>query len=132
MYIILVYDIKSDDGGQKVLSKTFKICKRYLSHIQNSVFEGELSNALSKLLMLSENYPNLKADIQFLNLQEQLQTIESEIEKSRRYYNGAVRILNTSIQKVPTCIIASLFKFSKEPFFEIENDNERENIKVKF
>ena len=92
-----------------------------------SKYEGELSNALSKLLMLSENYPNLKADIQFLNLQEQLQT-----EKSRRYYNGAVRILNTSIQKVPTCIIASLFKFSKEPFFEIENDNERENIKVKF
>ena len=91
-----------------------------------------MSNALSKLLMLSENYPNLKADSQFLNLQEQLQTIESEIEKSRRYYNGAVRILNTSIQKVPTCIIASLFKFSKEPFFEIENDNERENIKVKF
>ncbi len=45
MYIILVYDIKSDDGGQKVLSKTFKTCKRYLSHIQNSVFEGELSNA---------------------------------------------------------------------------------------
>ena len=97
-----------------------------------SKYEGELSNALSKLLMLSENYPNLKADSQFLNLQEQLQTIESEIEKSRRYYNGAVRILNTSIQKVPTCIIASLFKFSKEPFFEIENDNERENIKVKF
>ena len=97
-----------------------------------SKYEGELSNALSKLLMLSENYPNLKADRQFLNLQEQLQTIESEIEKSRRYYNGAVRILNTSIQKVPTCIIASLFKFSKEPFFEIENDNERENIKVKF
>ena len=51
--------------------------------------------------MLSENYPNLKADSQFLNLQEQLQTIESEIEKSRRYYNGAVRILNTSIQKFP-------------------------------
>ena len=97
-----------------------------------SKYEGELSNALSKLLMLSENYPNLKADSQFLNLQEQLQTIESEIEKSRRYYNGAVRILNTSIQKVPTCIIASLFKFSEEPFFEIENDNERENIKVKF
>lgn len=50
MYIILVYDIKSDDGGQKVLSKTFKTCKRYLSHIQNSVFEGELSN--SQLLKL--------------------------------------------------------------------------------
>lgn len=45
MYVILVYDIKSDDGGQKVLNRTFKTCKKYLSHIQNSVFEGELSNA---------------------------------------------------------------------------------------
>ena len=45
MYIILVYDINMDDGGRKILNKTFKICKRYLSHIQNSVFEGELSKA---------------------------------------------------------------------------------------
>lgn len=45
MYIILVYDIKSDDYGQKVLNKTFKLCKKYLSHIQNSVFEGELSES---------------------------------------------------------------------------------------
>ena len=45
MYVILVYDIKSDEGGQNVLSKTFKTCKKYLSHIQNSVFEGELSNS---------------------------------------------------------------------------------------
>ena len=45
MYVILVYDIKSDDGGQKVLNRTFKTCKRYLSHIQNSVFEGELSES---------------------------------------------------------------------------------------
>lgn len=45
MYVILVYDIKTDDGGQRVLNRTFKICKKYLSHIQNSVFEGELSEA---------------------------------------------------------------------------------------
>ena len=44
MYVVLVYDIKTDEGGPKVLNKTFKICKRYLNHIQNSVFEGELSN----------------------------------------------------------------------------------------
>ena len=43
MYVILVYDIKTDNGGQKVLNRTFKICKKYLCHIQNSVFEGELS-----------------------------------------------------------------------------------------
>ena len=45
MYVILVYDIKTDDGGQRVLNRTFKICKKYLCHIQNSVFEGELSEA---------------------------------------------------------------------------------------
>ncbi|MEF9992346.1 MAG: CRISPR-associated endonuclease Cas2 [Romboutsia sp.] len=45
MYIILVYDIKTDEGGQRVLSKVFKTCKKYLSHIQNSVFEGELSSS---------------------------------------------------------------------------------------
>ncbi len=45
MYVILVYDIKSEDGGQKIWSKTFKVCKRYLHHIQNSVFEGELTKA---------------------------------------------------------------------------------------
>lgn len=95
-------------------------------------YEGELSNALSRLLMISENYPDLKADTQFVNLQNQLQEIESEIEKSRRYYNGLVRELNTNIQKVPTCIIASVFKFKEEPFFELENKSERENIKVQF
>ncbi|EOR26380.1 CRISPR-associated protein Cas2 [Clostridium sartagoforme AAU1] len=45
MYVILVYDIKSDDGGQRVLNRTFKICKKYLSNIQNSVFEGELAES---------------------------------------------------------------------------------------
>lgn len=97
-----------------------------------SKYEGELSNALSKLLMISENYPDLKADNQFINLQKELQNIESEIEKSRRYYNGTVKNLNKTVQSVPSCIIASLFKFKEEPFFELENSAERENIKVKF
>lgn len=95
-------------------------------------YEGELSNALSRLLMISENYPDLKADAQFINLRNQLQSIESDIEKSRRYYNGIVREFNTSIQKIPTCIVASMFKFKEEPFFELENKSERENIKVQF
>lgn len=97
-----------------------------------SKYEGELSNALSRLLMISENYPDLKADNQFINLQKELQNIESEIEKSRRYYNGTVKNLNKTVQSVPSCIIASLFKFKEEPFFELENPEERENIKVKF
>ena len=97
-----------------------------------SKYEGELSNALSRLLMISENYPDLKADNQFINLQKELQNIESEIEKSRRYYNGTVKNLNKTVQSVPSCIIASLFKFKEESFFELENTAERENIKVKF
>lgn len=99
---------------------------------EKSKYEGELSNALSKLLMISENYPDLKADNQFINLQKELQNIESEIEKSRRYYNGTVKNLNKTVQSVPSCIIASLFKFKEEPFFELENSEQRENIKVKF
>ncbi|KHS57286.1 membrane protein [Terrisporobacter othiniensis] len=97
-----------------------------------SKYEGELSNALSRLLMISENYPDLKADLQFINLQKELQNIESEIEKSRRYYNGTVNNLNKVIEKVPSCIIASLFKFKEEPFFELENIEERQNVQVKF
>ncbi|MEG0856745.1 MAG: LemA family protein [Terrisporobacter sp.] len=99
---------------------------------EKTKYEGELSNALSRLLMISENYPNLKADTQFLNLQNQLQEIEGEIEKSRRYYNGTVKELNASIQKFPYCIIASIFKFKEEIFFELENKDERQNIQVKF
>ena len=95
-------------------------------------YEGELSNALSKLLMISENYPDLKANSQFINLQNELKNIESEIEKSRRYYNGTVKNLNKSIQTVPSCIVASLFGFKEEPFFELENTEERKNVQVKF
>lgn len=57
MYVILVYDIKGDDNGQKVLAKTFKICKRYLTYIQNSVFEGELSEA--QILQLQYELKNI-------------------------------------------------------------------------
>ena len=99
---------------------------------EKSKYEGELSNALSRLLMLSENYPDLKADSQFMNLQKELQGIESEIEKSRRYYNGTVKNFNKTIQSIPSCIIAGLFNFKEEPFFELENDEERKNVQVKF
>ena len=63
MYVILVYDIKSDEGGQKVLSKTFKTCKKYLSHIQNSVFEGEISKPqLTQLYQEMKPYIDTELD----------------------------------------------------------------------
>lgn len=97
-----------------------------------SKVEGELTQALGRLLMITENYPDLKADGQFLNLQKDLQNIESEIEKSRRYYNGVVSKYNIDIKKIPACIVASLCNFREEKFFELTNTAERETVKVEF
>lgn len=94
--------------------------------------EGELTKALGKLLMITENYPELKADRQFLNLQEQLKTIESEIERARRYYNGVVKDMNMAVEKIPSCLVASLCNFKEEKYFELENKEERNNVRVQF
>lgn len=93
--------------------------------------EGELTKALGRLMMLSENYPDLKADSQFLNLQKQLQSLESEISQSRKYYNGVVKSFNTITMTFPSMLVASMAKFEKAEFFIIE-ESERENVKVSF
>lgn len=93
--------------------------------------EGELTQALGRLMFLSESYPDLKADSQFLNLQNQLQTLENEISQARKYYNGIVKTFNTLILTFPSMIVASISKFEKAEFFNIE-ENERENVKVNF
>jgi len=93
--------------------------------------EGELTKALGRLMMLSENYPDLKADSQFLNLQNQLQSLEGEISQSRKYYNGIVKTYNTSTLTFPSSIVASISKFEKAEFFNIDEE-ERRNVKVSF
>lgn len=94
--------------------------------------ESQMSGAIGRLLMVVENYPDLKANTQFLELQKELKDIESEIERSRNYYNGAVTTLNTLINVIPTNIVAGMCNIKEEPFFEITNKEERENVKVKF
>lgn len=96
--------------------------------IQN---EGELTKALGRLMVLTENYPDLKADSQFLNLQNQLQSLESEISQSRKYYNGVVKSFNTIIMSFPSMLVANLSKFEKAKFFMVDEE-ERENVKVSF
>ena len=81
---------------------------------------------------MAEAYPELKADANFRDLQDKLAGIEDEIQLSRRYYNGAVRNLNTMIESFPTNIIASQFKFEKAEFFEIGDAAAREVPKVDF
>ncbi len=102
------------------------------SGVDQKIFnEGELSKALGRLMVLTENYPNLKADSQFLDLQHQLQSLEGEISQSRKYYNGVVKTYNTLTMTFPSAIVAKISKFDKAEFFVI-GEEERENVKVSF
>ena len=87
-----------------------------LSEYQAS--QGELSNALGRLLMITENYPDLKANQQFIELQAQLEGTENRISVERNRFNDVARIYNTSIRRFPTVIIARLFGFDLKPYFE--------------
>jgi LemA protein len=87
--------------------------------------ETALTLALSKLVALAENYPDLKASQNFLELQQQLSQLETELQMARRYYNGTVRNQNVLVQSFPSNVIASLFGFSQRQYFEVSNDAER-------
>ena len=91
-----------------------------------------LTNTLKSLFAVAENYPELKANQNFLDLQQQLQNIETEIANSRRYYNAVVRDYNTRREVFPSVLIASIFSFGKKPLFEVAGEEERENVKVSF
>ena|SRR5680860_267850 len=94
--------------------------------------ENALSGTLKSIFALAENYPDLKANQNFLELQRELSDTENKIQASRRFYNGNVRDFNTKIQTFPNNIIASWLKFVDREFFEIENEVERKNVEVKF
>ena len=83
--------------------------------------EKALNGSLGRLMAVAEAYPQLKADKNFLELQQQLTEIEDQIQMARRYYNGAVRNLNISIQSFPELIVAKILGFKEEPFFELED-----------
>ena len=90
----------------------------------------ELNKQMNSIIAVAENYPNLKASEQFLNLQRNLEKIESQLQAARRIYNNDVTNYNTKISVVPYNIIASIFNFESESLFELEDENARENIKV--
>lgn len=93
--------------------------------------DGELTKAISKLFALTESYPDLKANTNFQALQQELTETESKIAAARQFYNDTVMVYNNKVSMVPSNIIASLFKFNKETFFEA-NETERQNVQVKF
>ncbi len=94
--------------------------------------ENVLSGTLKSLFAVSENYPDLKASTNFLELQRELTDTEDKIQAARRFYNGNVRDLNIKVESFPSNVIASMFNFKKMDLFEIENKEEKEPVQVKF
>jgi len=95
--------------------------------------ENMLSSTLKSIFALSENYPDLKANENFVELQKELSDTENKIQAARRFYNTNVRDLNIGLKTFPKNIVAGWFKFNSKEFFELEADSiERENIKVSF
>lgn len=99
---------------------------------QQSQANAALSQGIKGIFALAENYPDLKANQNFIELQKALETVEDNLQNSRRYYNGSVRDLNTSCETFPSVLIANAFGFAKRDFFELENPEEAQNIKVSF
>ncbi|OIP65379.1 MAG: hypothetical protein COV32_01765 [Candidatus Yonathbacteria bacterium CG10_big_fil_rev_8_21_14_0_10_43_136] len=94
--------------------------------------EASLGQSLGKLLAVAEAYPDLKANQNFLSLQAELSDTENKIQAARRFYNGNVRDLNIAIESFPSNLIAKMFNFMKQEFFEVEEDTQREPVKVSF
>jgi LemA protein len=94
--------------------------------------ENMLSGTLKTLFAVSENYPDLKASENFIELQRELRDTEDKIQASRRFYNTNIRDINIKIQSFPSNIVANLFNFKKRDFFEVEDPKEKEAVKVQF
>lgn len=119
--------------------ETFENVTKARANAQNAQTVGEqqaaetqLNSALMNLFAVAEQYPELKANENFLSLQTELSAVESDIEKARRYYNGTVRDKNILVDSFPSNIVANLFGHKKADFFEIDDAIQRNAPKVEF
>lgn len=94
--------------------------------------ENMLSSTLKSLFAVAEAYPELKANQNFLALQQELSDTENKIQAARRFYNGNVMELNTKIETFPTNVIANMFNFAKREFFELDEEAAKQPVKVEF
>ncbi len=133
--------IKTVKGYAKHETKTFREVTEMRTRAQavpatdiagRAAAEGMLSQALGKLFAVAEAYPELKANENFAELQDTLETVESEIQMSRRYYNGAARALNVKVESFPSNFVASTFKFEQADYFEIADAGDRAVPEVDF
>lgn len=101
-------------------------------HAEKGAAENQLTGTLKTLFAVSENYPELKANTNFMELQRELSDTENKIQAARRFYNGNVLDYNTKIAVFPNNIIAGSFSFTKEEFFQLDNEAAKEPVAVKF
>ena len=99
---------------------------------EKAELDNQLSDTLKTIMAVSENYPDLKANQNFLELQEELKNTENKISYSRQFYNDTVTNYNTKIEQFPSNIVASMFHFTTETLFEVDNSEARKNVKVDF
>ena len=93
--------------------------------------ENMLSGALKSLFAISEGYPELKANENYLELQKQLADLEDEISQSRKYYNGVVKVMNNKVEIFPSNLFAKVFGFNRYPYF-MADEYERQNVEIRF
>jgi len=132
----LINTVKGYATHEKELFENVTKARSNAMNAQNPEEKGQaenmLSGALKSLFAVSENYPQLRANENFLELQRELSDTENKIQASRRFYNGNVRDLNTKIQIFPDSIVAGILNIQKREFFEVENEAEKKVPEVKF
>ena len=99
---------------------------------EKAELDNQLSGALKTIMSVTENYPDLKANQNFSELQEELRNTENKISYSRQFYNDSVTMYNNKLEMVPTNIIASMFKFEPAELFRVEVEEARQTVKVQF
>jgi len=99
---------------------------------EKAELDNQLSGALKTIMAVSENYPDLKANQNFSELQEELRNTENKITYSRQFYNDSVTMYNTKLEVIPTNIIAGIFGFKPEELFKVDSDEARKSVKVDF
>ena len=99
---------------------------------QKAELEGQLTDTLKTIMAVAENYPNLKADQSFNNLQTELSDTENKISYSRQFYNDTVTMYNTKLETFPSNLVASMFGFKASTLFNVDNDESKKAVKVEF
>ena len=114
-----IAELRSSWGNAKTISEKANL-------------DNQLSGAIRSIMAVAESYPDLKANKNFMQLQEELSNTENKISYARQFYNDTVTMYNTKLEVIPNNIIASVFKFEKEELFKVDSEEARKNIKVDF